>query len=64
MGMEAENADKRPRIYAACQPICCKGLEAISPLTVKAHHVGINRTLGVSSKAAAVAQAFRRGILS
>jgi len=36
----------------------------ISPLTVKAHYAGINRTLGVSSKAAAVAHAFRRGILS
>ena len=37
---------------------------SISPLTVKSHYSGINRTLGVSSKAAAVAEAFRRGILA
>jgi DNA-binding NarL/FixJ family response regulator len=37
---------------------------SISPLTVKSHYSGINEKLGVSSKAAAVAEAFRRGILS
>lgn len=36
---------------------------SLSPLTVKAHYAGINENLGVSSKAAAVAAAFRRGIL-
>lgn len=37
---------------------------SLSPLTVKAHYAGINEALDVSSKAAAVAAAFRRGLLS
>ena len=37
---------------------------SISRVTGQSDYSGINRTLGVSSKAAAVAEAFRRGILA